>query len=59
MDSRSAAEGALPFGQKVVFALAQGATALWAEGCGIALRAMNIYAAKGGSKNRITGPTAR
>ena len=27
MDSRCAAEGTLPFGQRVVFALAQGATA--------------------------------
>ena len=32
VDARSAGEGALPFGQRVVFAYAQGATGLWPEG---------------------------
>jgi hypothetical protein len=40
-------------------ALRPGFSAFGAEDGSIALWAMNIYAAKGGSKNRITGPTAR
>ena len=52
-------KGLCPLGKGCVRSRSGGDSASGAEGCGIALWTMNIYAAKGGSKNFTTAPNGQ